>query len=238
MTFFSPDKIFVVGSGGTGGRLIPVLAQVLAYHSSTQSSNLLVIDGDDYEDKNITRQIVPPSHIGKNKAHSMKEFCEYQGLNNVESLDDFISASTLTPLLRNSTCPLVVACVDNDATRLAIINAISNVCSDKNFFFITPGNSDGLEEVRGQVLWWGRLDGITYGMNPIIAFPNLSNPQDSIPHKGSCALQAPSRPQLISANLKAASCTLEVIQNHLDGKLSPEQSGIYFNIRNMKTSVS
>jgi len=238
MTLFSPDKIFVIGSGGTGGHLIPSLARLLAYHSSTQSSTLLVIDGDEYEEKNITRQIVPPSHIGKNKAQSMKEFCEYQGLNNVESLDDFISTSTLIPHLRKSICPLIVACVDNDATRFAIINAISNVCSDKNFFFITPGNSDGLEEVRGQVLWWGRLDGITYGMNPTIAFPAMANPQDSIPHKGSCALQAPSRPQLIAANVKCASETLTVIQNHLDGKLSPECSGIYFNIRNMKTTVS
>lgn len=235
---FSPDKIFVVGSGGSGGHLIPALARLLAYHQSTQSSTLMVIDGDEFEEKNMTRQIVAPSHIGLNKARAMQDFCAYQGLENVESKEDFISTSTFTPLLRNAQSPMVVACVDNDATRLAIIKAIENTCSDKDFFFITPGNSDGLEDVKGQALWWGRLGGEVIGMNPAIAYPNIERPQDSIPHKGSCALHAPSRPQLISANFMAASVTLMVIQNLLDGQIMQEQSSMYFNIRNMKTSVS
>lgn len=235
---FSPDKIFVVGSGGSGGHLIPALSRLLAYHQSTQSSTLTVIDGDEYEEKNMTRQIVAPSHVGLNKARAMKDFCSYQGLENVESREDFISTSTFIPLLRNSHTPMVVACVDNDATRLAIIKALESTCENKDFFFITPGNSDGLEDVKGQTLWWGRIDGTNIGINPTLAYPNIENPQDSIPHKGSCALHAPSRPQLISANFMAASVTLMVIQNLLDGQIMREQSSLFFNLRNMKTSVS
>jgi hypothetical protein len=235
---FSPDKIFVVGSGGSGGHLIPALARLLAYHQTTQSSTLMVIDGDEFEEKNMTRQIVAPSHIGLNKARAMQDFCAYQGLQNIESKEDFISTANFVPLLRNAECPMIVACVDNDATRLAIIKAIEMTCVDKDFFFITPGNSDGIEDVKGQTLWWGRLGGESIGMNPVLAYPNIENPRDSIPHKGSCALHAPSRPQLISANFMAAGVTLMVIQNLLDGQIIQEQSSLYFNIRNMKTSVS
>ena len=235
---FAPDKTFVIGSGGSGGHLIPALSRLLAYHLPTQSSTLMVIDGDEYEEKNMTRQIVAPSQVGLNKARAMQDFCSYQGLTNVESKEDFISTSTFIPLLRNSNCPMIVACVDNDATRLALINAIESTCKEKDFFFITPGNSDGIEEVKGQALWWGRLNGTTIGMNPTLAYPNIENPQDSIPHKGSCALHAPSRPQLIAANFFAASMTLMVIQNLLDGQIVKEQSSMFFNLRNMKTSVS
>jgi hypothetical protein len=235
---FSPDKTFVIGSGGSGGHLIPALARLISYHSNTQETTLTVVDGDEYEEKNMTRQIVAPNHIGLNKADAMRDFCNYQGLSNVDSKPAFITTSTFIPMLRKSQSPMIVACVDNDATRLALINAIESTCKEKDFFFITPGNSDGIEEVKGQALWWGRINGTTIGMNPTLAYPNIETPQDSIPHKGSCALHAPSRPQLIAANFFAASMTLMVIQNLLDGQIVKEQSSMFFNLRNMKTSVS
>jgi len=235
---FTPDKTFVIGSGGSGGHLIPALARLLAYHKNTQDSTLTVIDGDEYEEKNMTRQIVAPSQVGLNKAQAMKDFCNYQGLENVDYKADFISASTFIPMFRRSEAPMVIACVDNDATRLALINAINSMPEDKDFFFITPGNSDGVEDVKGQTLWYGRIGGVKVGCNPALVYPNIDNPQDSIPHQGSCALHAPSRPQLIAANFMAASITLMVIQNLLDGQIDPSQSSMFFNLRNLKTSAA
>jgi hypothetical protein len=235
---FSPDKTFVVGSGGSGGHLVPALARLLAYHTNTQGSTLTVIDGDEYEEKNMTRQIVAPNHVGLNKADAMRDFCMYQGLSNVESKPQFITANTFMPMLRNSESPLIVACVDNDATRLALIKAIETTCNEKDFFFITPGNSDGVEEVKGQTLWYGRINGVNVGCNPSLVYPNIENPQDSIPKEGSCALHAPSRPQLIAANFMAASITLMVVQNLLDGMLDPTNSSMFFNLRSLKTTAS
>ena len=65
---FAPDKTFVIGSGGSGGHLIPALARLISYHSNTQETTLTVVDGDAYEEKNMTRQIVAPNHVGLNKA--------------------------------------------------------------------------------------------------------------------------------------------------------------------------
>jgi hypothetical protein len=237
---FSPDYIFVIGVGGTGGHISAPLSRLISYHPNTQESRVVFIDGDEFEEKNQTRQIVGDAQVGMNKARAMVDFCSYQGLTNVECRENFISTSTFIPLLRRSNSPLIVCSVDNDATRLDVINAIQAECeaNGKDFFFITPGNSDGTETVKGQALWFGRLDGVDVGMNPKIAYPNIETPQDSIPHKGSCALNAPSRPQLIAANFMAAAVTLSVIQNLLDGVLSKEKSGMFFNIRTLAVSAS
>lgn len=235
---FSPDNVFLIGVGGTGGHLAAPLARLVAYHKNTQGAKVVFIDGDEFEEKNMTRQLVGETQVGLNKARAMVDFCAFQGLmDNIECKEDFVSASTFIPMLRNANSPLVVCCVDNDATRLAIINAINTQC-EGDFFFITPGNSDGVENVKGQTLYWGRIDGNSVGINPAEVYPNIEHPQDSVPTKGSCALNAPSRPQLIAANFFAASITLAVIQNLLDGMINPQSSSMFFDLRSLKTTAS
>lgn len=235
---FNPDYVFVIGVGGTGGHLAAPLARLVAYHPKTQGTKTVFIDGDEFEEKNVTRQLVGESQIGLNKARAMVDLCAYQGLlENIECKEDFVSASNFIPMLRKSNSPMVVCCVDNDATRHAIINALKNTCSG-DFFFISPGNSDGTETVKGQTLYWGRIGDQNVGINPADVYPNIENPQDSVPQKGSCALNAPSRPQLIAANFFAASITLAVIQNLLDGMLNPQSSSMFFNLRTLQTSAS
>jgi hypothetical protein len=235
---FTPDSVFVIGVGGTGGYISSPLARLVAYHPATKDSNVVFIDGDEFEEKNQTRQLVGPSQIGMNKARAMVDFCYYQGLENVECKEDFISMTSFIPMLNRSKTPMVICSVDNDATRNDVIKAIDSSCKDKDFFFITPGNSDGTEEVRGQTVWYGKVDGQSYGVNPTLAYPNIDNPEDSIPRKGSCALNAPSRPQILTANFMAAAITLTTIQNLLDEILNPQQSGMFFNLRTQVTSIS
>jgi hypothetical protein len=232
------DKTFVIGTGGTGGYLIPPLVKTLQYHPATRDNMVTIIDGDDFEDKNQSRQFMTPDHVGQNKADAMAEMCIAMGLTNVNAFGEYITMASFIPFLEESDYPLIIAAVDNDATRAAVIDAIQLTCAEKDFFFITPGNSDGVEEVHGQTLWFGRINGENVGMNPKDVIPNISQPEDEIPHSGSCARLQESRPQLISANFMAAAATLAVIQNLLDEKLEAKKSGIYFNIRNLKTSVS
>jgi hypothetical protein len=235
---FKPDKIFLIGVGGTGGHLAEPLTRVIAYHQSTKKAHVVLIDGDEFEEKNQTRQLVGPNQLGQNKAKAMADLCQYVGLENVEFVDDFVDIISFIPMLRESKCPLVVCAVDNDASRLDIINAMISTCTKNDFLFITPGNSDGTEIVRGQTLWFGRVDGVNIGLNPALVYPNIEKPEDSVPHKGSCSLAAPSRPQLISANLMAAAATLAVIQNILDDTAIAEHSGLYFDIRKLSFSIS
>lgn len=153
-------------------------------------------------------------------------------------IEDFISRESFAPMINKSQCPLVVCSVDNDATRHDIINTLIISCRTKDFLFITPGNSDGVEVVRGQTLWFGRVDGNNIGLNPASVYSNIENPEDSIPRKGSCALLAPSRPQLIAANVMASAITLAVIQNILDDTAVANHSGMFFDIRKLSTTIS
>ena len=237
MTFI-PDSVIVVGSGGTGGHLIPALARLVSYHSIFEDSTptVTIIDGDEFEERNQTRQIVSPSDYGKNKAEAMTYFCKYQGLTNVEHIPEFINQERFEEILMNCETPLIVSCVDNDATRRAMIDAIKNVCDD--FFFFSPGNSDGTENVKGQTIWFGRIEEEDYGIDPTILYENLQNPMDVIPRAGTCSANAPSRPQLISANFMAAATTLSMVQNLLDNMMKPNTSGFFFNLRTMQTTFS
>lgn len=235
---FTPDRVFVIGVGGTGGYLASPLTRMIYHHPSTQDSQIVFIDGDEFEERNQTRQIVGPNQVGQNKAKAMVDFCNYQGLEETTYVDDFIYMNTFIPMIRSSECPLIICSVDNNATRVDVINAALKVCSEKDFLFITPGNSDGEEKVTGQTLWFGRVDGVNVGFNPALAYANLQKPSDSIPHKGSCALNTPSRTQLISANFMAAACTLAVIQNILDDVANPQQSSLFFNLRTLTFSAA
>lgn len=238
---FVPDGVIVVGSGGTGGHLIPALARLVSYHSVFDNSppNVVIIDGDEFEEKNQTRQIVSSSDLGKNKAEAMADFCRYQGLKNVESMGEYITQSSFECVLSQYDNPLVISCVDNDATRKAMIDALNKVFkSSGDFFFISPGNSDGVEEVKGQTIWYGRINDTKYGIDPSLLYENISNPMDVIPRTGTCSANAPSRPQLISANFMAAATTLSVIQNLLDNFLESNKSSFFFNLRTLQTTHS
>jgi hypothetical protein len=232
------DKVFIVGAGGTGTILIPILTRLLAYTPQTQNSSITIIDGDDFETKNLTRQSISHQNVGQNKATAIAEECHRLGFDNVVSIEDFIDKESFIPLLDESICPLIIATVDNHASRFAIISAIEEVCETKDFFFITPGNSDVTEDPKGQVMWFGRIYGEKYGQNPKEYDPEIRNPTEQIPRKGSCMLLQESHPQLIAANMGAASKTLDVIQNLLDEALNPQHSQLHFNCRTGKSTLS
>ena len=72
---FLPTNIVVYGGGGTGGRLIPPLAQLVRnsirrFNPNAWNENIriFIFDGDVVEEKNIQRQNFIPADVGKNKA--------------------------------------------------------------------------------------------------------------------------------------------------------------------------
>lgn len=70
-----PSSIYVVGCGGTGSRLVPMLAQFIRSITKVynprgwlESPKIILVDGDDVEPKNLLRQNFVKNDIGKNKA--------------------------------------------------------------------------------------------------------------------------------------------------------------------------
>jgi hypothetical protein len=218
----------VIGCGGTGAQLIPQLARLLQYHRNSNVNLLTIADGDDLEPRNLERQPYASVHCGQNKAAALSAIClESFGLPTA-CHEDFVDADYFNSWLDQSVSPLVVCCSDNDATRKLTLSEIVN---RRNGIWVSPGNSDGLDSIKGQVLWSGFHEGQQVGIDLAEIYPNLSSPSDVVPSKGGCMAEAPSRPQLLCANSLAAAWTLAVIQNLLDGTLYQTSHGVWFNAR-------
>ena len=211
--------------------------RLLQYHSNG-TTDVTVYDGDQFEEHNRERQV----HSSGSKAERLNELLINQELSPV-CIDRYMSKPLMSKLctadvLEGST-RLVIAAVDNDATRKMCIDTL--VMMEGNFLFITPGNSDATDpetDIRGNVLWFGHINGQHIGINPSLLFPNIERPNDGIPRKGSCAENAPSTPQLIASNALAAAYTLTIVQNFLDDRMPNEASHLFFNGRTLSLTAN
>lgn len=233
------DTTLVIGAGGSGGQLIPSLARLLAYHPSA-SDSVVIADGDSFEGHNQERQLCGPGQIGRNKADVLAEYCRDIGLTQVRSIADFLDRPAIRRATEQALCPLVVSTVDNDATRAAVIDVLEKR-GERSWLHVTTGNadnSDGQFRISSSTHWHGVINGNPVGLSPALLFPNIAHPTDAIPAHGSCALAAPSAPQLISANALSAVMALLVIQNILDGQLDPTSNSAFANGRSFKLTLS
>ena len=214
--------------------LLPGLLRMLTYHPSG-TNEAKVYDGDHFEPHNIERQI---GQSGP-KVKLMNTLLREQGLGGV-CLDRFISASGLKRIRQTTDGTLlVVAAVDNDATRKMCIEVLLDEPGD--FLFVTPGNSGADDKdaaIKGNVLWFGRVGDKEFGIRPDILFPNIDTPTDGIPRKGGCTDDAVSSPQLIPANALAAAYTLTVVQNFLDDTMPQQASHMFYNGRTFSTTAN
>lgn len=67
------SNVIIVGCGGTGSRLIPMVAQFMKSCPAILDPFITLIDGDDVELKNLTRQNFIRPDIGRNKAMVLAE---------------------------------------------------------------------------------------------------------------------------------------------------------------------
>jgi hypothetical protein len=65
---FVPNKIFIFGCGGTGSRLVPLVAQFVKSCAWVLDPEIVLVDFDIVEEKNLLRQNFIRSDVGKNKA--------------------------------------------------------------------------------------------------------------------------------------------------------------------------
>jgi len=99
-------KILVIGAGGIGSFLIPILHRAGLYRIS-------VADPDKVEHKNLSYQNFKKGHVGQNKAHVMRE--EYSSVAHMSPY----------PILAESQMKgfdLVICCVDNIGLRRTLYN--------------------------------------------------------------------------------------------------------------------
>lgn len=227
--------VFVVGAGGIGSHLLESLTRLLSYHERG-TKNITVIDGDQYEEKNRIRQLFAADLIGMNKAEAATKRllnCLGDEKAPIKPVTFFIDRYRFSDILAQSGLAagdrvLVVGAVDNQATRKDLILALESIAEDsQNFVYIDGGNG----YANGQVLVFAKEKGVSLTLHPFDKYQDLKHPEDHIPGEG-CQEEAPSTPQLITANASAALGILWSVQAMLDGK--PWFEEIHFDTQKMK----
>jgi hypothetical protein len=136
---------YVIGTGGTGGFLIPHLARYIASLPYSKYCLIVLVDGDTVEDKNIIRQNFIRQDVGKNKAEVLaKRYSAAFGVP-IVSVPEHLTESNIPRIFSNSFAyenlrvmvppnvgvdfqghvnHMVISCVDNNKTRSLISNRL------------------------------------------------------------------------------------------------------------------
>ncbi|MFD1676096.1 ThiF family adenylyltransferase [Alicyclobacillus fodiniaquatilis] len=220
-------QLIIVGVGGTGGYVIGQVARLLYGLKVERGRNnvprVLLIDGDEIEQKNLLRQQFLPQDIGKKKASVLAErYSRAYGID-VAAYPSYITYETrLEELGAQRDNLIVVGCVDNGSTRLVLHNLLGKL---RNVVYIDSGNSGvnmpqnpehidryQLKKIKdsgwdGQVVAGVRVNGQTKLPFPGDVFPNLIE-EDQLPTEVSCGEVVVSNPQRHMTNILAATSVL------------------------------
>jgi hypothetical protein len=173
-----PTKIFVIGCGGTGSRLVPLLAQFIKTVTAGENPRGTVVDPriylcdfDRVENKNLTRQNFIQADVGKSKAEVLAQrYGRAYGVNIVPitkrvtpgqsgMAHNLFSDLDIAPTMPGENC-LVIMCVDSAQARRDILTAWAYDRMRSSTYrnappvpsvcpvFIDAGNEDDFGQVR------------------------------------------------------------------------------------------
>lgn len=132
------SNVVIIGCGGTGSRLLPMIAQLMSRGKwNDMMPTITLVDGDEVEVKNLTRQNFIAEDVGRNKAECLAErygsafelptVCinEYVP-NSIDNMTTWLSNSVPENMSRLvADRPTVFfLCVDNMKIRYQIVQAI------------------------------------------------------------------------------------------------------------------
>jgi adenylyltransferase/sulfurtransferase len=213
--------VVVIGLGGVGSALVEPLARYLNYNGGPKE--LVLIDGDSYERRNLERQRAGTEDLAQNKArvHSERLKKNFKSLS-VAWHEDFVTQDNVASLVKSG--DVVLACVDNHATRKLLQDYCQRL---REVILISGGN----EFFDGNVLVYVKRNGRQL-TPPIHKYhPEIAFPEDKSPDQLSCEeLEAAGNEQLLFTNLTVAVLMLNAFYGLSQAKA--KYSEVYFDIRN------
>ncbi|KAM3090295.1 ThiF family adenylyltransferase [Phormidesmis sp. 146-35] len=189
-------EFWVVGCGGTGSFLVQLLCRVLQHLSQQgKRASLVLVDPDQVEAKNLTRQCFCQAEVGLNKAEAL---AARYGI--AFGLPVRAIAKPFKPdmIARNyNTLTVLMGCVDNAKARASLAKALEfNDDRSPRVWWIDGGNGDRF----GQVLIGSSLSkvqkdyefselGCIWLPAPSVQAPELliSRPEEHLDNRLSCA---------------------------------------------------
>lgn len=157
------NNVVVVGCGGTGGRLIPMLGQIMSRGQwNDLVPTLTLIDGDEVEVKNLTRQNFIVDDVGRNKSECLAErygaafelpvVCIPHYFQGSDRWDNWLSNHVPANFYRlvADRPSTIFLCVDNMKARFEIIQSIINTTKRTGIehLIIDAGNENTFGQTR------------------------------------------------------------------------------------------
>lgn len=218
-------NIIIVGVGGTGSHLTSFLAQLIGNNANfKRKHNIILVDEDTVEEKNLRTQKFLESDVGMNKAEVLSDRYSSVFDLNIKYVDKFISnKDDIVKLTRQhhflTMHNIIVSCVDNNAARKVLDdffndNEMTMYCGE--LIYIDAGNSSGADELTGQAVVGYRNNRKVILPSVSTYFPQMLKEEPEVISTASCGEEMLHNIQNIGANITSA-CTIFNILNNIIG---------------------
>lgn len=226
-------RFVLVGAGGIGTWLAAGLVRLLEW--KYPGSALIIVDGDNYEQKNKERQDFVK--IGNKASVKALELTPHFPNTMIIPIpkwvvsDDFSGVAdeespkiTASQLISDG--DVVFAVVDNFAARKILFDAASQL---NNIDVFTGGNDDDL---FGSIYHYQKRNGVEVTEHPVNFHPEYDNPPDKNPGELSCQERSEIEggTQLLATNMAVASFILGRVHKTIVLGQNPEETEIYFDL--------
>lgn len=220
-------KINIIGLGGIGSILSDSVCRFLNY-SIQKNIEIILIDGDDYEEKNLERQLF--SYFDNKATSKCRELKTKYNRMQIKDFPQFIDQDNINIIERGD---IVFLCVDNHKTR----KLVSDYCSTLGDIILISG---GNELVDGNVQIYIRKNSKDVTPSLTKYHPEIENYNDKLPSEMSCEELEKSEPQLFFTNMMVACFMCSTFYNILQSSTFSENSKrtfkiseVYFDIEKM-----
>jgi molybdopterin/thiamine biosynthesis adenylyltransferase len=212
--------IKIIGLGGIGSILSEKCSRFLNY--SEIKTKITLIDGDEYETKNLERQ----EFVNMGNKAKVKMFELQSRFKNMEfeSFPFYVNEKVIDTLIESGN--IVFLAVDNHKTRKIVSDYVKTL---DDITLISGGN----DYIDGNVQLFVRKGGEDITPSLTDYHPEIDTPDDKSPDDMSCQeLAEAGEPQLYFVNLMAATLMCCTFYNVLQGDY--KFSEVYFDIKRMK----
>ena len=225
-------NLLLIGCGGTGSWLAPSIARLArVVKDSGREVNVVFIDGDSVEDKNIPRQNFCEAEISMNKAVTLaNRFGAAWGLE-IEAIPSMLRSDMQSKVFATShfSLQIFIGCVDNAAARKTIAEmlAINQAGKSHDIWWLDCGNSNESGQVLlGSAPTVKALKGAFVSSRTCVALPSpalqapdllIARPEELSDTRMSCAELMALNMQSLAVNQMVAAVASDFLTRLLTG---------------------
>jgi len=260
LVFHGTPRIVLVGCGGTGSHLLPnILQYIWAQHTKDKQElpEIILVDGDSVEQKNLVRQRFTATDLTLNKAAALaRRYTSVFGIR-MNAFEGYISNKEELLQLAPSDCPnIIIGAVDNHRARMVMWQYFLDRQHQYPVFWIDSGNEGwngqailgarsnptGRNLMNNTVHWSGAKIGNDIEPVDLPCFFD-EYPRDFAKIGGTppvpqndCARLVEEDPQTIQANMMSAFCATSLTVQVLSRQI--RTSALYFDAMSGNTKAT